>query len=218
MPRFISTVACCKFQNHRFQGKIYSHWSKCSRWRPEVQTSYLVSPGQLYGRPEEDIKRIIIYSMWHLQYMRSFRGEFIIMCHNHRSPRAIYCFTLFILSVYSTMFPIGLCNPLAANFCFVNSAIHLIPKAWSEHGVEALWTGQNNIILSCPQCLDSMLAPGFWNWVHSSNYPHFQSSAVTEIVPFTSHHSKGQVPNLIVIIDSTLPVCAYNKMKKCQYL
>ena len=72
LPRYISTVAGCKFQNHRFQGKIYSHWSKCSRWRPEVQTSYLVSPGQLYGRPEEDIKRIIIYSMWHLQYMRSF--------------------------------------------------------------------------------------------------------------------------------------------------
>ena len=36
-------------------------------------------------------------------------------------------------------------------------AIHLIPKAWSEHGVEALWTGQKNILLSCPQCL----APGF---------------------------------------------------------
>ena len=68
--------------------------------------------------------------------MRSFRGEFIIMYHKHRknsswsrdrSPRAIYCcFTLFILSVYSTMFPIGLCNPLAANFCFVNSAIQAI--------------------------------------------------------------------------------------------
>ena len=42
-------------------------------------------------------------------------------------------------------------------------AMHLIPKAWSEHGVEALWTGQRNILLSCPQCLDSMLAPGFWN-------------------------------------------------------
>ena len=40
--------------------------------------------------------------------------------------------------------------------------IHLIPKTWSEHGVEALWTGQRNIFLSCPQCLDSMLAPGFW--------------------------------------------------------
>ena len=26
-------------------------------------------------------------------------------------------------------------------------AIHLIPKAWSEHGVEALWTGQRNILL-----------------------------------------------------------------------
>ena len=26
--------------------------------------------------------------------------------------------------------------------------IHLIPKAWSEHGVEALWTGEKNIILS----------------------------------------------------------------------
>ena len=42
-------------------------------------------------------------------------------------------------------------------------SIHLIPKAWSEHGVEALWTGQKNIPLSCPQCLNSMLAPGFWN-------------------------------------------------------
>ena len=41
--------------------------------------------------------------------------------------------------------------------------IHLIQKAWSEHGVEALWTGQKNILLSCPQCLDSMLAPGLWN-------------------------------------------------------
>ena len=46
--------------------------------------------------------------------------------------------------------------------------IHLIPKAWSEHGVEALWTGQKNILLSCPQCLDSMLAPGFWNKVYGS--------------------------------------------------
>ena len=35
-----------------------------------------------------------------------------------------------------------------------------------EHGVEALWTGQKNILLSCPQCLDSMLAPGFWNKVY----------------------------------------------------
>ena len=25
------------------RGKIYSHWSKCSRWRPEVVTSYPVS-------------------------------------------------------------------------------------------------------------------------------------------------------------------------------
>ena len=41
--------------------------------------------------------------------MRSFRGGF--------------SFTLFILSIYSTMFPIRLCNPLAANFCIVNSAI-----------------------------------------------------------------------------------------------
>ena len=41
--------------------------------------------------------------------------------------------------------------------------IHLIPKAWNEHGVEALWIGQKIILLSCPQCLDSMLAPGFWN-------------------------------------------------------
>ena len=45
--------------------------------------------------------------------------------------------------------------------------IHLIPRAWSEHGVEALWTGQKNILLSCPQCLDSMLAPGFWNKVYN---------------------------------------------------
>ena len=28
------------------------------------------------------------------------------------------------------------------------TAIHLTPKAWSEHGVEALWTGQR--ILFCP--------------------------------------------------------------------
>ena len=48
-----------------------------------------------------------------------------------------------------------LCEPLLPK--------HPIPKAWSEHGVEALWTEQNNILLSCPQCLDSMLAPGFWN-------------------------------------------------------
>ena len=27
-----------------------------------------------------------------------------------------------------------------------NRNIHLIPKAWSEHGVEALWTGQKNIL------------------------------------------------------------------------
>ena len=44
--------------------------------------------------------------------------------------------------------------------------IHLVPKARSEHGVEALWTAQKNILLSCPQCLDSMLAPGFWNKVY----------------------------------------------------
>ena len=29
--------------------------------------------------------------------------------------------------------------------------IHQIHKAWSEHGVEALWTGQKNILLSCPK-------------------------------------------------------------------
>ena len=28
-------------------------------------------------------------------------------------------------------------------------------------------TGQKNILLSCPQCLDSMLAPGFMNSVYS---------------------------------------------------
>ena len=44
--------------------------------------------------------------------------------------------------------------------------IHLIHKAWNEHGVEALWTGQKNILLSCPQCLDSMLTPGFMNSVY----------------------------------------------------
>ena len=27
--------------------------------------------------------------------------------------------------------------------------IHLIPKAWSEHGVEALWTGQKNLHVQC---------------------------------------------------------------------
>ena len=48
--------------------------------------------------------------------------------------------------------------------------IHLIPKAWSEHGVEALWTGQKNILLFCPQCLDSMLAPGFWCIIHRKIY------------------------------------------------
>ena len=46
--------------------------------------------------------------------------------------------------------------------------IHLIPKAWNKHGVEALWTGQKNILLSCPQCLDSMLAPGFWNKMYKA--------------------------------------------------
>ena len=27
-------------------------------------------------------------------------------------------------------------------------------------------TGQKSILLSCPQCLDSMPAPGFWNKVY----------------------------------------------------
>ena len=52
----------------------------------------------------------------------------------------------------------------------INMHIHLIPNAWSEHGGEALWTGQKNILLSCPQCLDSMLAPGFWNKVYYSEF------------------------------------------------
>ena len=30
-----------------------------------------------------------------------------------------------------------------------------------------MWTGQKNILLSCPRCLDSMLAPGFWNKVYT---------------------------------------------------
>ena len=56
------------------------------------------------------------------------------MFHNHQKTardRVIVLlerytgFTLFVLSVYSTMFPIGLCNPLAAIFCFVNSAIQV---------------------------------------------------------------------------------------------
>ena len=38
--------------------------------------------------------------------------------------------------------------------------IHLIPKALSEHGVEALCAGEKSILLSCPLSLDSMLAPG----------------------------------------------------------
>ena len=32
---------------------------------------------------------------------------------------------------------------------YVRYYIHLIPKAWSEHGVEALWTGQKNIGIRC---------------------------------------------------------------------
>ena len=85
-----------------------------------------------------DIKRILnnLFNVTLvLKYMQSFRGKFIIMCHNEiteetaRSDRVIVLLEQYILFyvVYSqclsTMFPIEFCNPLAANFCFVNSAI-----------------------------------------------------------------------------------------------
>ena len=79
-------------------------------------------------------------------------------------------------------------------WCFVHfnkikhsDSIHLIPKAWSEHGVEALWTGQKNILLSCPQCLDSMLAPGFWNKVYQAKIDHITifTSSLDSIVRIT---------------------------------
>ena len=69
------------------------------------------------------------------------------------------------------------------------NTIHLIPKVWSEHGVEALWTGQKKIILSCPQCLDSMLAPGFWNKVYTLQYNTIQYNAIKHsLVKSLSHY------------------------------
>ena len=44
---------------------------------------------------------------------------------------------------------------------------------------------------------------------HTHNFQ--SSSAVNEIIPFTSHHSQGQVPDRTeLVIDSPLPVCTYN--------
>ena len=34
----------------------------------------------------------------------------------------------------------------------LDDVLHRIHKAWSEHGVEALWTGQKNILLSSTPC------------------------------------------------------------------
>ena len=39
----------------------------------------------------------------------------------------------------------------ATEFYIKCSFIHRIHKAWGEHGVEALWTGKKNILLSCPK-------------------------------------------------------------------
>ena len=49
---------------------------------------------------------------------------------------------------YSFIIVKGLINNVLYQRC--RTSIHLIPKAWSEHGVEALWTGQKNTPLICP--------------------------------------------------------------------
>ena len=45
---------------------------------------------------------------------------------------------------------------------------------WCLAGVSSVRTyfrtGQKSILLSCPQCLDSMLAPGFMNLVYKSRF------------------------------------------------
>ena len=49
-------------------------------------------------------------------------------------------------------------------------SIHLIPKAWSEYGVEALWTGQKNIL--CP--------------VHNASTPCWLQAFVIRCIPHLS--------------------------------
>ena len=41
---------------------------------------------------------------------------------------------------------------LNSGWYYLKCYIHLIPKAWSEHGVEALWTGQRNILYASTPC------------------------------------------------------------------
>ena len=61
--------------------------------------------------------------------------------------------------------------------------IHRIHKAWSEHGVEALWTGQKNILLSCPKmprlhARSRLYELGVYIYVRSLSLPHLCFSSV----------------------------------------
>ena len=82
---------------------------------------------------------------------------------NSREQELLMAIDNIRMAVGSTVNNATLLYRISSNMC---NATHPNPKAWSEHGVEALWTGQKNILLSCPQCLDSMLAPGFWTKVY----------------------------------------------------
>ena len=55
--------------------------------------------------------------------------------------------------------------------------------------------GQKNILLSCPQCLDSMLAPGFWNKVYRVHVYH-NATAIQQQSSLACYHLLTNVPRV----------------------